>query len=249
METIESIGDLIGILVARVGTDNRVLWFRGHRSARWDLLPTAFRGYDPGDERNLTNRFRSCAGTRYPGCPEYKDYARWLSLMQHYGLPTRLLDWTRSPLVALYFAVEPYIHGRPDKLEDAAIWVFEPHRMNLKEVGEDVTPDIAGDMCRAFLAPAFHDKGQESGKVIAAMASEIDMRMFVQQGCFTIHSCREALSLRQGHDGHLAKITIPAESLFQLALEVDICGFRRGDVFPDLANLAEEFKGRFPAQR
>lgn len=249
MDRVSSVGEFVDILASRIQQENRIFWFRGHRSARWELLPTGIRGYDRNDENNLTNRFRSRGGTRYPGCPDYKDYARWLSLMQHYGLPTRLLDWTRSPLVALYFAVENAIHGAPKELEEAAIWVLEPHRMNLREVGEEVTPDIAGGMCRPFLAPAFHDKAEEPGKIVATMASELDMRIFVQQGCFTIHSCRRPLNHRPESEDCLRKILIPAESVSRLAFEIDVCGFRKGDIFPDLANLAEELKARYPARQ
>ncbi len=52
----------------------------------------------------------------------------WYFLMQHYGAPTRLLDWTGNPLVALYFAiVDQEVHG---KNRDAAVWVFDPWEWN-----------------------------------------------------------------------------------------------------------------------
>src|SRR5687767_3969320 len=85
----------------------RQLWYRGHADASWQLVPSVFRRRDSSDaEPVLIEHFVRAAPIRYAHCPAKNDRAAWLQLMQHYRLPTRLLDWTQSPLVALFFAVE-----------------------------------------------------------------------------------------------------------------------------------------------
>lgn len=243
MATIESVGGLVAEIAQRVRSDNRILWFRGHRCAQWPVQPAIRRGYDNADERNFTNRFRSRAGTRYEQLPGYDNLAAWLSLMQHYGLPTRLLDWTRSPLVALYFALECYIYQDDIEPQDACIWVLEPHALNTHEGFDPVTPSIDAHMCRDMLRPAFYHQGKENQKILAAMAAETDLRMFVQQGCFTIHSFMDAMEQHKGHHKFLTRLLIPASRTRDMAFEIDVCGFRKGDIFPDLQHLADELKG------
>jgi hypothetical protein len=237
---IQSLDELISMLRERISSDNRILWFRGHRDSQWTLFPSVKRDYDSDGERNLTHRFRSRAGVRYERSPEYNDLSSWLALMQHYGLPTRLLDWTRSPMVALFFALEgSYRVAEP---KDATLWILEPHALNEAQGFEPVTAALNAYMYDSLIKPAFDHKSPEPGTVAAAMASEIDQRMFVQQGSFTVHSADTPIEQIPLPEQVLSKLRIPSKYVRQMSIDVEICGFRRGDLFPDLQNLADELR-------
>jgi hypothetical protein len=249
--TVESVGHLVEYISKRLTTertadDSGIFWFRGHRSCTWNVQPSIWRDYDKYSERNFTNRFCVRAATRYQSLPTYDQDALWLSLMQHYGLPTRLLDWTRSPLVALYFAVEGYILDQQREPEPALIWMLDPHLLNRSEAFADVTPSIEAHGCQNMISAAFTHRVEENNKVRAVTAAENDLRMFVQQGCFTIHSDPEPLNFRDDCGAYLSSIVIPGKHVRRVAFEVDVCGFRQGDIFPDLGHLADELKATWP---
>jgi hypothetical protein len=86
------------------------LWYRGCSSALYPLLPSLYRHQKlktPDDlaslERQLMTRFRQ-RSIPYHTRPLIDDWDT-LFFMQHYGVPTRLLDWTENPLIALHFAL------------------------------------------------------------------------------------------------------------------------------------------------
>src|SRR5690242_9771194 len=97
-----SIGELVEVVGGLYAETGLKWWFRGQADAAWDLVPTARRGMTTDRERNFANDFMARARLRHPSHPADDDYAGWVALMQHYGLPTRLLDWSWSPLVAAY---------------------------------------------------------------------------------------------------------------------------------------------------
>lgn len=127
---------------------NRTM-YRGHRRFEWELQSTLERAllefaeafdqdryqimqsmvvdhdteeWTIGVERRFTQYFRRNAERfRVPDLPEPWDKFGWWEVMAHHGAPTRLMDWTTSPFVALWFALE----GHRDGQGDMALWIYD----------------------------------------------------------------------------------------------------------------------------
>jgi hypothetical protein len=113
--------------------------FRGHTDATWNLNTTFDRAVEKSiihtttevqfemrehlataeDEQAVLLKFKRGAHNYTAHTPAPDEAIDWLALMQHYGAPTRLLDWTRSPYVALYFAIQS------DSKQDGALWAID----------------------------------------------------------------------------------------------------------------------------
>jgi FRG domain len=107
-------------------------YWRGHADKDWTLQAEVFRK-GSYNEVSLIRAFMAEAESRRTGCPPISDHLAWLILARHFGLPTRLLDWTMSPLVALYFA------SRDEKEtadKDGCLWAIHPGIMNRQMIGK-----------------------------------------------------------------------------------------------------------------
>ena len=131
----------------------------------------------------MCTRFRLGAHARHAPLPERSDASGWLCLMRHYGLPTRLLDWTASPLAAAYFAV-----SHDPKPGPGAIWILDPGELNKASgaAASNVVFLLSAPQVEPLVLPAIGDAPQ-SDKVIAGIGNEVDFRMVMQQGGFTVH--------------------------------------------------------------
>ena len=209
------------------------IWFRGHANYDWALIPSAHR--KPAIlESQFANHFRHRAPSMSDMCPKHEDYVAWLPLMQHYGLPTRLLDWTESLLVATFFA-----NPRETSTSNAAIWFLDPGKLNQNSIGNFI-PFLTDERVTPIVKAAFSPSSTENQHSIAVMAPHSDRRMAAQLGNYTIHGGGTALEKYPTAETFLAKVTIPASAQDKIRADLSVSGIRLSTLFPDLSSLAKE---------
>ena len=237
---IQSIGDLLHKLKGHVGDYKGPIWYRGHSDSEWNLEPKFMRLPDIPPETHYLNKFKQDASIILNRQP--KSEFEWLFLMQHYGVPTRLLDWTESPLVGLYFSLLTHM----DK--PGALWVLLPCDLNLKS---NYRPDFE------FEIPSFEDEhmlgyvpstiARESKSKLfpmAAIAPRNSPRMQAQQGVFTISHRENIFVDSAGAEGtpknHAWRYIIQPEDKERLKQDLAILGIDRFQLFPELESLAHK---------
>jgi hypothetical protein len=139
-----------------------------------------------------------------------------LWLAQHHGVPTRLLDWTRSPLVATYFAVE----ATTDR--NAAVWAV----WGLDEkTSRPASPFAVSEIMK-----------------VSPLA--ITPRVQAQSSVFTVHPDDRSISESLGEAGWIKKFIIARESRANIRRQLDFLGVNRSTIFPDLDGLGTWLRWR-----
>lgn len=223
------------------------LWWRGQLDANWELIPSAHRNKDKLYESGSLIKFMTMAATRQSGIvPNAEDYAGWLSLARHHGLPTRLLDWSESPLIALWFATANF----DQKKKDAKLYSLNGFKLNMDQA--KLPYHVVGasergqEMCmRAFLHPEQIDdenwKYPDFAEKISAMTIQhTHSRMMTQFSGFTIHDTTNPLNQLPGKADFLREYIIPHEVVLKIHGQLHEIGIRESIVYPDLDHLAHE---------
>jgi FRG domain-containing protein len=232
------------------------LWFRGQSDAVKPLQPGFYRD-ETGrlDENEARYEFQRRA-IQFPMIRTPSSDWEWYFLMQHYGSPTRLLDWTEGALLGLHFAL---CHN--DGKVDAAVWVLDPFWLNehvLKRSGTlGRLRGAAREFVREFLPdpddrrtswirrylPRTYSQARLPRLPAALQPPHIDRRIAAQRSAFTIHgSSRLGLeeAARQADDPRLAKIRIPAARVEEIRRHLMLAGVTETTVFADLEGLGRE---------
>jgi len=230
--------ELVSSVYQKLGTSH--LWWRGHTEQRWNLDPKVYRGeYEEYDEYNFIWTFEQRAPVRYPNWPE--DKAKRLTLMQHYGLPTRLLDWSFSLFTALYFSV---CNKKKDD-RNGSLWALHPQKLNSLQTGHAYVYHDKMKEAEELIDSAFQkvNEQQPTERILAMTGPQVDLRMLVQSGTFTIHGSRTPLNELADNEKFVAEIIIKQEEKESVREALALHGCSRSQLFPDLESLAKDIRG------
>jgi hypothetical protein len=190
--------------------------YRGHGNANFKLLPSVARlGFSSPDyalqfERTVLSDFKRKA---YPYLQlEPQSEFEWLFLAQHHGLPTRLLDWSYNPLVALFFALEDVQEA--DCCVYQALW------------NQCITPDVLRTWPDPFAV-------RELMSVVPELRH---VRFQAQSGLFTIHPHPFVETL----EGVITKYIIPRQYRQIVRWKLRTLGIKMELLFPSLDSLASD---------
>lgn len=258
--TARSFHEYVGIIEEIQSSAPGQLWFRGSGRVSAELVPSLYRKRRKVDSLNFAELEQELIARFRDRSISYRDRElgeQWdaLFFMQHYGVPTRLLDWTESPFVGLYFALMS-AKQRVDKNgkkrgygRNAVVWTLDPTLWNehalqhISYKGGALTPQHQAIKPYKSLV----DASMEETPPVAMFGAHNSSRIVVQRGAFVVFgtNANPMESLHGSNDfpeGSLIKIAIPRGSIPQMRKSILSHGFSEGTLFPDLEGLSREFR-------
>ncbi|MBW8684793.1 FRG domain-containing protein [Chitinophaga rhizophila] len=207
--------------------------FRG-QIADYPLFPKIGRLRAKGDliatERAMLNEFKRSNPLLVEQQGSLTDWD-YLTLGQHFGLPTRLLDWSTNALTALWFAVSGHSTEWLPAGAYAVVWILMPGDEDFDFDQEHVHP---------FDLPAT--------KIFKPRL--IKQRINSQSGVFTLPSTAEILETKymnesDSYDQKLIKVRIPTGNLADIRNELNTLGVNAFTIFPELEGLCAYLQWRY----
>jgi hypothetical protein len=261
--------------------DQDELWFRAEDAHhnKTCLQPGLYRPRDSGKRKSIRNllelenylyeEFRRCA-TQLSDVRASSDDWEWDSyfLMQHHGVPTRLLDWSDGALIALHFAVNN--KPMPPK-SGSTIYILNPYWL-LDELDKDPDRKDAVDRWKKFLKVSAsswseddwerlylpeEDDDSKDHLLATPMAPmlwdspHVTRRVAAQRSRFMIFGTDPLWLARlvKKRNSRLASITIPVGSINRIRQELRDAGVTESVVFPDLDGLGRELRQIWKTRR
>ncbi len=227
--------------VDTVNSDEYRRWaFRGQADRAWPGTSSLWRhltrvGVKPNwwerQERRSVEEFQEKAHHYLRHVPPSGDMLRWLALMQHHGAPTRLIDFTWSPYVAAFFALE-------GATGDAAVWAVNGAYLRYDESHDRTPPDPRQP--NAFAEHYFPGQGDF---VWVGEPLELNERLIAQSGTFAIASnvddpLEDVLCTYPEPEWVVAQIVIPRRLRDEALQDLRRMNITHATLFPGLDGLA-----------
>jgi hypothetical protein len=213
--------------------------FRGERDERWPLFSSLSRylrnaGVDQrawaDQEARILRVFKRKAHQFLTQPPDLDDDFQWLALMQHHGAPTRLIDFTWSPYVAAFFALERTLH-------DGVVWSMNPVAINGNRGGRPhrMDPRVKGNF------PKYYLKGNNRF-IWMGEPHTMNRRLIAQSGTFAVPSMLEIpieeMLADRDQENILAKFVMTHQVRETAMRELYRMNITYATLFPDLEGLA-----------
>lgn len=227
--------------------------FRGQHDARWDLESSLHRTYEEAQdihkisnskekklnkyehEKVMIDRFMCTAHLYLNSLPNQNDILSWLSLMQHHGAPTRLLDFTFSYYVALYFALE---NGN----SDAAVYCI--NHQAIKNADDDSFNDYRSEM----YSNIFDESNNTEEPFLLAFEPDFsNQRLLSQQGLFVAtnnldFTHEEAFILYELDDDDVIKFIIPKKLRYSGLRKLNQMNINSTNIYPGLDGFCKSLR-------
>lgn len=203
---------------------NSTILFRGQRESTWSLEPKIWRDYHHAKitadfleyEADILSEFERRASIFQSNLP--KDEWDKLATAQHYGLPTRLLDWTENPLIALWFAFQENQKSTGNR----SVWAIEIENTSFSNRAKSPFKQGATKVFRP---------------------DQVSQRIVNQSGWFTVHHYSKSgkfykFETISAFKASILRLDIPEKEREVIVEKLNFLGINKSSVFPDMEGLA-----------
>ncbi len=228
------------------------IWYRGVRDQDYKMLPSISRNdLNVNYETTFLSKFKSKAIPYLGQLPSYPfsegvaGYWDWMFLMQHYGVPTRLMDWTEDALVALVFAIN--VDATPKELDkDPAVWCLNPVKLNEAFNFNNAyplgyIPNVEEKQVYEMFGP--EQSGFVNKKPCAVYGPLNSARIVAQKGVFTIfpytNNMTEFDKLPDSSE-YMEKLIICKDSREDITEQLRKYGINYAQLFPEIEYVSKE---------
>lgn len=234
------------------------IWFRAESDEyeKTQLIPNIYREYYNAPitvedfkqkELNLISTFKNEAYQHLVNHQLTSHEAGTYFLMQHYGMHTRLLDWTENALISLFFAVENEYSET-----DSVVWILDPYELNyytLSKSGLESEAKYCLFTCLnrdirvgTYLQHSTFREDHDGTKLpIAIKPFYIDERIRNQSACFTLFGHeKDGLRKHPDMDVFLHKVKIPKNRLRKIKVELFRLGISYDSIYPGLDGISKK---------
>ncbi|MDR0884282.1 MAG: FRG domain-containing protein [Oscillospiraceae bacterium] len=216
-------------------------WYRGQGNATYELTPSFFRypSNSPEKEKEIFETY--CRYAQRVGVSRNEVKTDWENLidMQHYFIPTRLLDWTETLGISLYFALSGY-RGEGN----IALFLLNPVKLNSYSFHEKIIPTIPEDTRDLSYAKSYIASTPPVAQYpIAIRTNFSNPRVLAQRGMFTVHGADTSPIDKLCPDA-VYKLVIGSTAVPEIKEFLTDANINEATVFPDIFGLASLLRAK-----